>query len=1696
MTATPAAPRTAPGPASPGVVVDEATLAAIVAAHEAGRALDAWALAAPLGPLSRWSGAPALVVAGRIAPHLGAPRLSEALHHRAARADPDDEQARRYAARAVLHRRGPAAAWELVEAARTALRGLDDSADWLALRGSILAEARDFDAARPLIERALRLAPDDPWPWVERAHLEERMDRVEAALEAARSALAIRPAYRPAVQAVARELDLLGRREEALEALGAPAADLQSCLLDAQRASLLHELGRSEDALAAWDAFVRAAPLLDDEGRRMVEGARADACFRGGLVARAVVHARAAGPPRTALADHAEAHPDGRRVELAMPFLRQDHDGCAPASLAMACAAVGLQVDPRAIAAEVCHGGTPVHADRVWAERRGLLARELTLTWDAARALIDRGVPLVVGTLDPTSGHAQVVRGYDARLGLFVVQDPSLPGTCEALVEPFLDRYRASGPRALVVLPPALADRLAGLELPDAALRDLRHALQRALAEHDRAAAVAALERLRAAAADHRLTLQAERDLAAYDGDGAARLAVVRRLRALDPDEPALLVDELVALSEVGARSERMALLEEATRRPWADPIFPVFLARELLADGSPALERVRRLARRAARRKPADPAVLALEAELRWEEGRRAGALLRWRMASCLAETDERRLEVWLRAGRALGREDEVLAVARARVERQGDRSGRPARVLARALEEGGDAAGALAALEDGLRRRPDDGDLLLEAAEARARRGDGPGAAALLARAEGRARPVDIRRAAARVAGHGGEPAAALALWREVVAAAPADREAHEAVAGLLARLEGPRAGAAHMAAAAAAFPHDVPLARARVAWSRQADPTGAEAALADAVARHPTDAWLRRELALELVDQRRLEEAIAAADEGVRLEPWSPGSHGIRGQALLAAGRDDEAQAAFRACLERDLDTPHAVRGLAQSARGPALRDALGWVAELLTVRAVEGAGARAWLEACVDADPALVPPEVVEGWVDGLVAARPEGAWPWSLRGLLRQLRGDLAGAAKAAEEAAERAPLSTAVWFDLALVRERQKDAPGRRAALERALAAAPGAPVALRRLALALLDEAEAAPAPDAKLVERARSLLERAAAAAPLDARTQAALARARAVAGEREAALAGLQRAVTLDPGLEEAWLALARLGTPEGGLAAARAAVAARPHDPHAWARLAERLAPGDEALRAAARAVELGPRLLQLHDLHAELLARAGRFDEAAAACDPPALRRDGPRPLELRGRAVWVRALAGDVAGAVRDMAALLKEAPDYAWGQRTLVEWHRELDHPDYLASAERLVALEPERPMAHALLGDAALRQAEKARRDGLTGAVAPRVAQGRAALERALALEPRYPFPAELLVDLALAERPRRPAAIEAAQRALEEAAPGAPWTLARRAAVAAALGDRDRALAALGRLLPACEAPRGALELAVEALGEAGFARPCRDALEAAAQDPAAPSPHAGAVLVALDVGAGRWHLASAFVERTLARSKEPGEAARRAALEYLDAVARHGWVEEARRLERVVGPRLRGDVTLWGALGTALRTGGDAATTARWLEGAPRRAGVEPWILFDLAMALRALGRDAEAAAASRAALELPPDGSTRAHQAWLALDRAAERVAGGAAPAPRPGGWAGLRLVEALAPALAAAVAGAALSETRAAFARALAECPELGRTPELRRAWRRAAWRAGRAVGGLVALLWAVWTVLVVGRAR
>jgi cellulose synthase operon protein C len=1556
----------------PRVVPAPDDLRPVLDLYRQGLCLQAYRRAEALRPLRDWAGAPARVLAGRLAINLGAPRLAFLMHLRGWREDRSDPEACYYHARALLERRGPLTAWRFLRRQGDLPEApADVRSDWLAFHAAVLGRLRDFDAAEAWLDRAEAVCPGRPWTCLERAFLLEQEDRYAEALAAARRALELHPWYRPGVQAAAHALQLLDRDGEALELLTEGARRLESSLVLAQLATLQTELAQHADACRSYERFAELAPLMDKDVAEWLAARRSDAAYYCGDLAEAAARAREVHSPfHDRIAEKLSATPfEGKRVLLEVGFVRQHYQTCAPATLAAVSRFWKMAADHLEVAAAICYDGTPDHRERAWAEDSGWAVREFTVTWDSAAALIDRGVPFTLTTIDPGNAHLQAVIGYDTCRNTLIVRDPYQRNFGEFIADTMLEHYRSVGPRGMALVPAGRAELLDGLDLPDAALYDRLHRLQRALFAHDRARAAAAFAEMREAAPDHRLTWQAGRVLALYDADAVELLASVEGLLRLFPDDGLLLLGKLSCLRELGRRDERLAILQVACDRTGPGPIFWRQYAQELLADAREH-PRAIRLLRRAIRYRPYDEGNFATLANLLCDQRRFEEAMELYRFAACLGDKDEGLARCYFAAARHLRRQEETLRFLDRRFRRFGARSSQPARTLYQAYGECERTTEALAVLEDALKLRPDDGDLLLFAAGAHVERGEFDRAAELLARAEGRCPRAGWLRTSANLAAARGDLAGSLALWRQVVEAEPLALDANRAVAQLLAETGGRPDALEHLQNACARFPHNYALHQLRIMWLRDEGPAVTEPVIRQLLAIHAADGWGRRELALCLSDQGRLEEAFAELEAAGQVEPLSPSYWNVRGGLCERAGRRLEAQQAYREAIRLSVDNDFAIGRLMDTCETrDERRAALAFIEAELERQVVFGDGLLAYQQY---AQGPLEPEELLASVRKGL-EARPDLWHAWSA--VIRQLSetGRAEEARDLARQACARFPLLPRLWFDLGVVCRACGDEAGELEALEHTLQISPGWGLALRRLS----EVHERA----GRLAE-ARAVLERAVAREPLEAQNHGCLADILWQLGEKDAALERLLTALRLGPGYEWGWNALrewaAELGRPAVAADFARELTVRRPAEARSWLMLARTLSePADleERLAALDRAAALSPRCVEAYDQKAMLLARAGRFDEARAVCQAAVW--DGKPPLLLRGRAAWVEAQRGRPAGAMALMKTAVAEDPDYAWGWQNLTEWSREhAAAADYREAAESLVRLMPQNAMAHGYRGEARARAGDRA------GA--------KADFRRALELAPDYGFAALALFDEQFADGELDDAAATLAKWKERESD---EFVVAREVQLAARRADRAGALKGLKDLCVAKADSTWPLDAATAAMRDAGWEVEVEAVLAEALRSDEV-HPHAAELWVERWAARRDWGKA-----RRLGALLGRGEVGRRALVAYVKGAGKAKAKGLVRACARRYGGRLRGDGLSWGMTGYALTNVHDYRGAAAWLADWDQRQDVQPWVLLNLVLSLRALGRDAEANRASRRALELPPDGTTANHSVWLAFDEA-------------------------------------------------------------------------------------------------
>jgi tetratricopeptide (TPR) repeat protein len=1072
-------------------------------------------------------------------------------------------------------------------------------------------------------------------------------------------------------------------------------------------------------------------------------------------------------------------------------------------------------------------------------------------------------------------------------------------------------------------------------------------------------------------------------------------------------------------------------------------------------------------LLRRAIRRWPSEAANYFILGNIYWDQRRFDEALELYRFAACLSEREEQFASSYFSAATFCQQTEAVLAFLRNRFQRFGRRSSLPARTLFSAYMQLDRIHEALAVVEEALRLRPDDGELRLFAADAyvACSTEHTPRALELLEQAKPNAPEVAWRRTAARLASTDGRLNDALVHWQRILELQPLAVDAHRAVTQLLAETQGSAAALAHLQQATDRFPHHHPVHELWIQWLRDEPSEVREPVIRRVVEMNPDDAWVRRELALVLADQKRFDEAWEQVHCAGQLEPTNPSYHTVRSYLLRCQGQIAEARQALRAAIELSVDDDFAIGeliGLCDTLEER--REALTFVKDQLVRQVIFGDGLLAFQ---MHARDTLEPGELLHELREAL-AARPDLWHGWSaVVGQLLDMD-QVDEAWQLVVQATERFPLLPRLWLDRAVVCRARGQPAAEREALETAYRINPSWGTAVR----ALSDLYERCGEYD-----RARELLEHAVGRNPLDVVNHVLLAEALWRLGQREAALERVHHAVQIEPGYDRAWSCLNEwseaLGCPERAMQTAREITQRRGGEARSWLILARLLdAPDqlDERLAALAKAIELNPRCDDAYDVQAVSLALAGRWDEALASCRPAAWG-DRPPP-SLQVRAAWIEAQRGDLDTAIARLREIVQAEPQYVEAWSLLADWYAQRgDQEQYLEIAETLVRLRPQSEIAWGYLGEARLVQGD---RDA-----------AREAFRRALELNPTYEFAGNNLFDLQLEDGELDGAA---QTLALVQTHSNGPFVVARETRLAAKRGYRDEACDALKRVCLLPSESNWPVAVAVDAVAESWSPGVAEQILEERIFADGA-HPEVGVQWIKLRTGRKDWGAGARLCELL-----ERGEIGRQATYAYIDALRRAG----ARRLLlRFVGQNrtwLRQQTFTWGAVGFGLAGIRAYREAAEWHADWASREGAEPWMLVNAIEGLRALGRDEEAAEASRAALALPPGYGQHLHHLWLAADE----ILGDNLPAARQhldqaktdkldDDWQfQLALVEALVEMAEAppAEAGPVFRSVRRKVARARAGYKAWTHEPARRRLYRRVLAKIARQRGTFAARLW------------
>ncbi len=1543
--------------------------------YDQGLYLQAYELSKSAGPLKTWTAREDRVFGARLANQLGSARLSRVLLRLAQRDAPRDPKVLYFYTYNMLYRWGTYKTFQFMKQ----VGDFDEApselqSDWFALRALLLSSFRDFERSEQWFNRAVELAPERAWLYVQRSALLEQQDRPAEAIEVAEHALQLRPWYRPSVANLASRYVQGGYDEKAIELLQQAIPRTESGELRMQLGALFLELERFEEAKALMLGIEEYFPLLKMEPKTIQGLASMSAemhYYRGDFEQTIKDCKKADDPFYTEMAQRlADKGFEGKRVKLPVEFVRQDHDTCAPATLTSIANYWKMPAEHLDIVEKICYDGTPAHSERRWANENGFVTRDFRVTWEVAVALLDQGIPFTLTTTGSGNAHLQAVMGYDTYRKSLLIRDPGDRHSREFQTDKMLESYASSGPRGMALVPEAQAHLFESIVFPDCELYDLYFEMQLSLESHQRAEAEQTLKKMFKVDRKHRLSINAYGALARYDSDITKTEAALAKLSKMYPKDVNFKLMRLACLAELGKAEDRVRTLREINAEPDCDPLFWTQLAAELSGDARQH-DTVKYLLHRAIKYRGDSGAAYGLLGSLYFEEQNQDLGVETLRLAACVDEKNEGSAKQYFYAARVTNDTSTAMRFLTDRVGRFGKKSSMPVRTLSWAYSQLDKSDEALSVLKTAYKTHSKDGDFLLYVAERFAAWGKFKKSEEIVEKAKTLARSADWTRIAAAVASYQGKSEVALKHWQAALKQDPLDSFAHQMVAQLLADTGGVEAAVAHLRKYVKRFPNSYTLRSMLVEALKDGSPAVLEKDLRLFMKAHPDDPWGLRELAILNMRVQKFDNAAEYVDRAMAVDPNAPANHMLKSR--IHSDRNDNAAAIeeYRKALKLSIDAEYAISGLIGLCNAKTDREVqLQFVLEQLQKQVGFGDGLltyHALAQSCLESKALLKI----------LKKNLLDGDERWQARVVVIRQLSDMQrheDAIKLAKQTASKFSLLPNVWLELASAYSACGKIDEEIQAIKKAQRINPTAGDTVRRLAEALEKKND---------VAGARQEIEVMMRLNPRDVLNMSYLAGMMWDQDEKEEALQLIAKAVRLEPGFEQGWSALRAwcemLGKPDFDVEVANELTAARPNEVRSWRMLAFSLDQPHqthEALAALDHGLTLNPLSLDCHGDKVVLLARMGEYDEAIRAARPAVF--EDNIPLELLARAAWVEAERGNFKKAVAGMEDVTRVDPDYFWAWQELATWYRYLEmKADFQTASSEMVRIQPQNPISWGYLGESAIAL------DDLDGA--------KEHFKQAVHLAPTYRYASDRLLDLLVDGKQW-----DEANEILEFVTPhlSLEWVLSEQIRIAALSGEEETAFEKLGKVFEIESEDVTAVDAAVHAMYSAGWGGRTLEFISKHLKKPTATTGVAY-VFAHMSTSLKKWKLC----ERTLYDLRDRPQLWDVAAMKFLEEAAASDELKNRKRVLEFIKnnePLLRAKTLLWESTGGALLQAGYGDRACRFMSDWSEREDASSLGLLSLSAALWNEKKMPESYRVSEHAINLPMDSASGHHRLLAAL----------------------------------------------------------------------------------------------------
>lgn len=1554
------------------MTISEFDLQEVRKLHEKSLHLQAYNLANSIAPISEWKDPEAVLLASHIVFQLGAVKLSEKLVKKVWRNNKNHPRALFYRAADILHSKGALPTLVFLNKYGQHFQGDEKLTSWwYSLYSQVFTQLRDFKTADLWHQKAAEIRPNESWVWVAKSYTLEQQDLYQKSLEIARKAYQLDKTQRTTISQLANILMLLERYEEALEILNSAANELENFWILRQLADLQTELGLHSQSLQSFERMFELFPFHEKEIEKFLYAGWSDAAYMNGDIPKAIEFAeKSQSPFHLKIQENLKTlKGDEKRVHLKLGFIRQHHLTCAPATISNIARFWQKKAEHLELADQMCYEGTPAYKERIWATENGWETREFTVNWENTVELIDRGIPFTLATIHPGGGHLQAIVGYDEKRRTMLVRDPYYQRFDEFLADELLENQKSNGPRGMALVPKDKAQLLDGLNFLESRHYDYLFEVDSALEKHNRQKALESLASMEKEFPEHRLTWSARWALAAYDSNTPKLLKAVEALQKKFPDDLNLKMSYLSISQEFISRDEKIKILEEFCKSEKPDPLLWQMFGYELSLDAN-SHQRAFHWLYKSLRKIPNHGATIRFIADILWSKRQFEDSLKLYWFASCLHDKDEQFSYSYFVSARFLKKEDEAIQYLYDRFKRFGHQSNLPIRTLFFALCELGRTVEAFEVLDQAIRKRTDDGELKLFAADAKFRFGSQDEATKLVKEAKDKSSSVIWLRNDANISEMQGNLQSALENWKEVVKIEPSSPEAHEKIAGLLSALEGKASAQQYLRKVSREFPFNRYLQKLRLEYLSE-DLTEAIAVLRDLVRLNPKDAWSQRELAIWLCRVKKYEKALEIAQTAVQIEPNESVSYSTLGFVFSQSGKKEEAVAAFKRSLSLSIDTSFSIYEWIKLCRTSLEKtETLKYIYKQLRSQVSFGEGVSAYR----DVAKRILEPETL---LNELKQLHTENKNSWFFSSAVTQQLIDMHKLEEAqllAHENTEKYPLIYQVWLDLSLICRLQGNNELEIKALKQALIINSSWSYGFQRLCEALergnhLAEAE---------IEMRKALTRM-----PNDYFLQGYLAEVLWKSNKKEEALKLVCKAVLLKSDYDWGWEMIKiwgkELDQPDLAIEMGRELTIKKPKDINSWLRYAQNLDTGTFSsvqLNVIEDALKLDPKNELGLAMKANSLSDTRRFDEATAVCQT--INDQGYQPDRLAYVQSGVEFNRGDFPKAVNTLENLAKTSPDYfpAWERLAIIYRQSEETKEDYLRVTEEMTRLAPQDATVFGYLGEAyqEINQREKAKK----------------AFRQAITISPEYDFAGFSLFNLYFedgdTENCRNILDI------LDKFVKGEN-TLIRKIAFTAKEGDADQTEKLWKELCFSQEAGIPQFDYVFQKFKETDFSQKefILQTLHNSALDKTA-NPLVGRYLIEKE-----WKMKGEKTSLDLLKHLELNEKIwEEAVKKFMELLLE----ERPSGLQKFIDKnqdKLKRSTSVWALVGYALNSIDSNKAAQKWFSDWEDRKDVEAWMLWNYSIVLRRLKKNDEAKIINQKALNVKSDDAVNQHLLMICLD---------------------------------------------------------------------------------------------------